>query len=769
MESVKEQKTEIIDLNLIRKILEISDLQLFPLYLKEVYKDLIDRADSCKKNGISRITFYGYMKLPVLISDKLFDSIDRDCDGYINFKEFIEGMNSLYYGSFKQTAKSIFNIYDFNKDGLISKEDIKIIFSYLPLKNENKQIESLIEIDEILNSYKINTQFDFSRFLKEIEYNKSDIYLQILCYLYEHKPFSVENIEICKNLPKYKELLNDKEAGVDVDGNGNNINLNSTIINTPFNYSSPIPNKKSSLFAFSTEKISLSSPSKTTYFKPVENMLSLVQIEEFELDDEDPNEEKIILPINPTKGKNMKNPFVDINLNDIHSNEVIRMPNQREFKEEEKNIYATPSVFLKKHKDFEMESLVLLENDNKNEDDQKKIKKMTSFNIKRKENVCSKEGFIYKITENGNLRQYYLVLSNKDIFYYKSDVIKDLLGMHNLSGCYIESTDVDNDVMKVNEKSFFPFTILFSNKKRTYFTESLSQSEEWRSILKQAIGYQSFDEKYEIDYEKTLGEGKFGLVKLGIHKKTKEKVAIKIIKKKSMNQRDKELVKSEIDIMKMCRHKNIVRLLDHYENNDFIFIVMEYLAGNTFANYLESTPVDDLSEKQTAFCVYQIAKGLEYLHKFGIIHRDIKPENIMIKGTLPYESYDSLKIMDFGLSKILGPNEKVNDGFGTLTYVAPEVLTRKPYNKSVDIWSLGIIVFYTLSGVFPFDDPSNDEEVIAKKTVFEEVKFSHKSWKTRSNSCKDFIIKAMIKEVDKRITIENVLSHSWFKEIGIVK
>jgi serine/threonine protein kinase len=122
--------------------------------------------------------------------------------------------------------------------------------------------------------------------------------------------------------------------------------------------------------------------------------------------------------------------------------------------------------------------------------------------------------------------------------------------------------------------------------------------------------------------------------------------------------------------------------------------------------------------------------------------------------------------MDFGLSKILGPNEKVNDGYGTLTYVAPEVLTRKPYNNQVDIWSLGVIVYYTLSGSFPFDDQSNDEEVIAKKVVFQELQFNHKSWLIRSPAVKDFIQKTMTKDLEKRVKIKEVMKHKWFTEAG---
>lgn len=714
---------EKIDLNTIRKILEISDLQLFSLYTKEVYKDLVDRAESNKKQGISKVTFYEYIKLPVLIADKLFNAFDKDNDGYIGLKEFIDGMNNLYYGTFKQTAKIIFTMYDFDRDGVINKEDVKILFSYLPLKNEMKQMESLTEIDAILSEVKFDSNFTFSKFIDTIENVKSDMYLQLLCFLYDHKPFAIENIEACKYLPKYQDQGREDDM----------------IGGSPM----PLRKKTSSILP---ECINLSSPSKSTNFKPVEKLFEMISVDTFELDEPEP---EIKLPLKQSKGNYNHN----ISTTDIMNKEMIRMPNQREYKEQD--AFETPSRFLKKQ-DVDVEPFDL-------DSSPSKVTKRTSSLKPVELNI--KGGVIYKITENKNLKAYYLQLCNKDIYYYKSEKCKELLGMHNLSGSYV--TDVDKERKIVDNKELFSFSIIFSNKTRVYLTDSLEAAISWIAALKSAIGYQNFADRYDMQ-SKTLGEGKFGLVKLGIHKKTGENVAIKIIKKQSMTPKDQELVKSEIDIMRMCKHTNIVRMLDHFEDNEFIFIIMEYLAGGTLANYLEHTPIDDLTEKDAGIITYQIAKALEYLHQFGIIHRDLKPENIMIKGKLPYPALDSLKVMDFGLSKVLGPNERVTDGYGTLTYVAPEVLTRKPYNKHVDIWSLGVIVYYTLSGTFPFDDASNDEEVIAKKTVFNELKFNHKSWVTRTPSVKDFVLKSMTKDMEKRAKIGDLVNHPWFVDCDII-
>jgi serine/threonine protein kinase len=153
--------------------------------------------------------------------------------------------------------------------------------------------------------------------------------------------------------------------------------------------------------------------------------------------------------------------------------------------------------------------------------------------------------------------------------------------------------------------------------------------------------------------------------------------------------------------------------------------------------------------------------GIKYLHQFGIVHRDLKPENIMLTEA---NEFGKVKIMDFGLSKILGSKEKSVEGFGTLTFVAPEVLVRTPYNKEIDIWSLGVILYLMLSGVLPFDDENDNEEVIAKLTVFSQVKFPNEYWSNRSELVIDLIKKCLTKDPNERIKIDKILEHEWIKQ-----
>lgn len=138
------------------------------------------------------------------------------------------------------------------------------------------------------------------------------------------------------------------------------------------------------------------------------------------------------------------------------------------------------------------------------------------------------------------------------------------------------------------------------------------------------------------------------------------------------------------------------------------------------------------------------------------LYRDLKPENILMTDETDEAQP---RLVDFGLSKIVGPSEKCNDPFGTLSYVAPEVLLQKPYDKSVDLWSLGIIIYLLLSGTLPFDD--DDDREIARQTIHDEVDFSYSVWKKIGPEVKQMIKKLLEKDKSKRMTLEEVLQHPW--------
>ena len=722
------QEKEFIDFNEIKKIISVENEELFLIYLKEIYKDLADRDATNRKKGIMKIIFFDYLKLPMFISQKLFDVFDEDKDGFLNSKEFILGMNKLYNGSYQDTIKLIFDILDFNHDGYIEKDDAKMILSLLPLKTDKSKVEykyqmqSLEEITEIINStFGKSKKLNLEEFQKTVENHKSDIFIQIICFLYQKKPFTENNINVLKS--SKKSVPND------------------LILQTP-----QVKNKES------CGNILLPSPLKNTSLSPASIFLKSNMIKSpFSLGESAGIEEESEPAISGFNGMvryhNRNIPKNEGDENNMDFNNIIKNSD---------NVYNTPSIYLKKQKAKDVTPFSLSSpSPITMPQSSKTVIPSMSLNDEGNANEpkVTYENYIYKVNQNNKLKKYYLVLINKDIFYYKSEDKKEVLGMHNLSGCFVK----ENGTKKINDKTFYCFTLVFPSKERSFYCNTKEIYDNFNRALKEAFGYLNFFDYYEMLDD--LGEGIFGSVKLGVEKKTKERVAIKIIKKNKTKSSDIELVRTEIDVMKLCHHPNVVQLLDHFENAEYIFIVMEYIRGGRLTDYMKEKKYN-FTEKRAAEIIYQIALGVKYLHKYGIIHRDLKPDNIMLTEA---SDKGKIKIMDFGLSKILGKKEKTVDGFGTLTFVSPEVLIRKPYNKEIDIWSIGVILYLLMSGDLPFDDEEDDEQKIAKSIVFNEVEFPQKKFGNKSKEVINLIKKCLTKEPKNRIKIDEIIKSDWIQ------
>ena len=359
-------------------------------------------------------------------------------------------------------------------------------------------------------------------------------------------------------------------------------------------------------------------------------------------------------------------------------------------------------------------------------------------------------GMMHRESGERKLKGYYYKLRNKDLYYYKKESDAKYKGMYSLTNVFLREEDPEpsDDVNYV-----YPFTLIFVSKERKFYCLKEEDYKVWVEKIKQAIGYYSISTYYDIG--ESIGKGKFGRVKLAIHKKTNKKVAVKILKKKKMDAEDFELYKREVEILKICQHPNIIRLLDVFENSEYIYIVMEYLSGGPLLQYFKERKYK-LKESRVRDIAHQISTSLFYLKSFGIAHRDMKPDNIMMASNT---DDSEIKLIDFGLSKIIGPKERSKDPFGTIPYAAPEIILRKPYSHSVDIWSLGVTIFFLMTGFHPFD--SHDQQELLKKIVRQEPDWDAEEWKGASKECKDLVKKLLTKDKEKRIEIEDVLEHEW--------
>ena len=783
--------SEYITFEVIQESLGLKSESLFKKYLQEVFVDLSTKKENSKTKYLSRLTFYDYIKLPIFISEKLFNSF---CSAWpqdgLTEDEFVTGFFKLYMGTFQETTKTIFDLLDFDKDGIIKKEDVKIILSYLPLNDVSEeqekalesvkevlgvQMKSLEEIDDIVSKTfkKYEDKMNFEQFKDTVQNKKSDVLLQIICFLYQEKPFSAKNIESMKL--KYGQIDNDEYDKM-MNAYGRSAKKHVSVkIKTPNQTSVLSPAGTFFKRKFSIKGFKLDGEPKnqnSNDFKKLksENIamskfsqknIRNVNIfnSEFKIN-EDSEKKKEIIETNIPYDKNismvrLNNERTVEDYKKLKSKDFNNKENIKEFIDKSKQRYSSPTKYLQEKAGIN--SLALMNKDIDYEKNLNPINEENEFqnDIIEEKNIMY-ENWVYKLTENKKIKKFYLVLINKDIYYYKDQEKKNFLGMHNLSGCFVQEQP---NQMEIEGKNFYIFEIFFNNKSKTrkYYTPDIEIMKHFIKNIKEAIGYMKFSDYYEL--KEVIGKGKFGVVNLGIHKKTQQQVAVKIINKDSIKTtEDKELVRIEIGILKLCHHPNVVRLLDHLENEDYIFIVTEYIEGGTLGQYFKKRNFN-FSERQASSIMSQIANGVKYLHKYGIVHRDLKPDNIMITQQ---NDFGIIKIMDFGLSKIVSTQEKMVDGYGTLSYVAPEVLLRTPYNKEVDIWSMGVILYYMLCGHLPFK--GNKEVVIAEKIVNDDLEFDEDEWEVRSKKVRELITSCLKKEPEERITIDDFLNHPWFKK-----
>ena len=371
--------------------------------------------------------------------------------------------------------------------------------------------------------------------------------------------------------------------------------------------------------------------------------------------------------------------------------------------------------------------------------------------------------YLYKYSEEENdmFKKYYAVISQKEILFYSSNLKNELCSIW-----YVNDTVISIlSKIAINKCIYYPIKIIYKNDimNLLFFDEKDTQIE-FGNNLKICINNINFDDKYEIKEE--IGEGHFAVVKKCINKNNNREYAVKIIDKQKLEKKDIELIMQEKNYMKIIKHPNIVSLIEDFENEKYIYLVMEYYKGGDLFSYIYEYYKNKkmISEKNISRIIKIIAECIQYLNYFGIVHRDLKPENIVFGEN---ENISTLTLIDLGVAITLPEGQTSTSHIGTLEYSSPEVLTGKPYGKGVDVWSIGIILYtlFTLGSVFPFDCDSKDkkerDETVGKKIVFLQQEYPKEFFGNKSKYLINLIDRALEKNPEKRIKIDDFLNNFW--------
>ena len=705
-----------VDLEKLIQKFRPTDPEALEYYLQDVYKDLSER-DNKKGAGLTKYIFQSYYNLPLIICERLFKVLDTSENSSLSQDDFITGMINLFLGDYKTLIKMMFNMYDYNRDGKISRNDIKIVFNYIPLKpneiyqrykikyegdNINDRKESINEINKTLDKIFEEDYIDDDYFKYAIENINSDIFIFLLVYLYEKRPFNEDTIDHYKKLPK-KSNTKLKKATT----SANFANGGLKLIVSPSQKSMYKP----------AAAVTLKEGGQYTKFKS--NSSNLIKLK---------------------FGSNNNNHLKAFSKSGLKRVKTFNIKKIKTIVDEQDEEYEDDSSLQKKNQKKINDKSNDEDEEEENEDDDE-----NNQNIKF-------EGYLLKIRKDGELKKLYFKLLYHDLYFFKSQEDEEHGGVHNLCDVFIK----EGNPYTYQGKYLYCFSIIYPEKERKYYTEDKKDYHKWIKNLRKAVDYEDLYKSYEM--KDIIGTGRYGTIRVGFHKIKNRYVAIKIINKTKTSEIDMENIRHQIEILKIATDEFVLQLLDIIENESYLYIITELCKGGDLYSYLNQRSFK-IPETKAAKLIYKLAKSVSFLHTLGIIHRDLKPENILMTDMTDEAD---IRISDFCICKRLEPEETTKEIVGTLGYMAPEVLMGMDYNFSSDVWSIGVIAYLLLTGYLPFDDEESDKEVI-RKTLFESIPFDNDSWKNISHQAKEFIKKILIKDKNQRMTIEDILNDQWLE------
>jgi len=249
---------------------------------------------------------------------------------------------------------------------------------------------------------------------------------------------------------------------------------------------------------------------------------------------------------------------------------------------------------------------------------------------------------------------------------------------------------------------------------------------------------------------KELGKGSYAVVKLAVHKITRNKYAIKIYSKQTLiDPQKRNTVKNEINILKQIDNENVMKLYEVIDTPSNLYLVQEYINGVNLLEILKNEKNHYIKEQRAKKLFTQIVKGISYCHKKNIFHRDIKLENILVLKD------DTIKIIDFGFGIKCNRDTLQKLFCGTPSYMAPEIVKKEKYIACYsDIWSLGVLFYAILFGIFPFkgkDDDELFEKINEANLVFPE-------YNPLSEKIKQMIQKIFVHTPNQRITLDEMIN-----------
>ena len=711
-------------------------------FLTEIYANIYKRCNSV----FDSYTFNEVINLPMIISDKIFSALTGE-EKTLTLDDFSQGIYEVFFAPIEDKAQFSFDVYDFNKDNIIEKEDVFLILAHFHLiENTTNSIQYLEDvIDNFFGVEKSIKRDDYINLLSK----NGDIFVLMIVFINNYTTLIKDS-----ELRQYKESINyDKFESnrVNFDNLSDNYSINSS-----FEYQ--ISQK---LLKYIQKVKLLDFDEYRAYDSTSEESIDdFEDLNNFETDMQDclqslskPKEiePKLFTEIQSTKRVNDK---FAITLN----------PHENKMGNSGISIFSKANAYQNS-----LEFLI----------DSTKKNSSSRDNSYRKiyQNGNKKEITVYKYKKGKKMdKKIKLVLVNYYIFYFKksgnSYLFKKIIPIFSL---FAKKHTIDNLTLLT-----FSSTLHNFDKQYSFICENEDDTDKFFQWFNKNIHHKDINEYFSFKCE--LGKGKFGHVFLAERLRDKKLFAIKIVLKTNPTEEEYKINRWESTIFNCLhniRNENIIKTIQRYESETKIFFVFEYVKGSDLKTYIKSNEYNHNIYSLTNLIniTFQILNGVRCLHKYGIIHRDIKSANIMVNQDYTNDSKgtpkDSVKLVDFGLSRILGNYEYSDDPYGSLCFKAPELIKHIKYNFKVDIWAVGVTLFYMIYGELPFE--KGDKEEIKNSIISEPVSYYSNNiisdfnyinnlsevddiYITRSSVLYSIMKDCLEKKQDKRFSIEQLIN-----------
>ena len=790
-------------------------------FLSDVFVNFQKRSN----NNFDTYTFQELIGLPMIVSDKLYYTFTSHQEKQLNYQEFSSGLYDLLFGDLDDKMSIIFDLLDFNGDGNITFEDVSLILSHLHFIDNNTETIPLLE--KIISNFFGTNKFKLD---KENCFNiKKNFDVLLLTLLFLNKYISIVSEGEVLQYEKMRKKKKEKGGfvGYDFHTADDFEDLEYKPTQLLFNYldSTDFGHKKKKVFDYensdSEESLNIDEDLDALY--------------EFSMDFQDLRDRFInqcsyeprlltstfscsFFQEERAKMKEQKKEESVKLLDDILMNQAYKKMKFKEKRKNENNRVNNNNDNNKNNKSEKKEGNEEKkpeERKNKNEDDNVSLgnsarpktisadagggfgggirRAVTNFGGYKRANSQIKNKVELVLYKDEKLtKQIKIILLGHYIFYYKNNrgnfLYKKIIPINSL---YVRKKKKDKDNLIVFSLVSFLHNL---EQKKTFFCEKIDDINKFYSRFNKSKMYR--DIKKEYYFKVHIGEGQFGQVLLAERNIDNKKLAVKLVQKGTQSLEEYKVNRWEIDIFKLLQnlnHPNVVQCVDLYEYESQIFFVYEYIAGGDLRKLCKELKLFPQYYTINTILKFsmQMIEGVRILHKYGVIHRDIKTTNMVVDivssggkennnsgWEIDYSNIDNaiVKTIDFGLSRILGKFEKSNDPYGSLCFKAPELIKHEPYDFKVDVWAIGITIYYLVYKELPFEKGTKEDikfEIVQENPAFPRNNFiinpghnnyydgNNKIKKLNNIAIKSSILYSLIKDCleknpEERLSIEQI-------------